>query len=417
MSRGKVSLNGTHHKIIRLGLTGAILFLLLVSLFGCNNTTPTPEPVTITFVHHDGEADYYDTLVQRFNEDYPHITVRLQSAWTADADVFVDLPYTLGQRLAQGELLSLDPFIEQDESFDLADFYPGAVSVFTREGKTWAVPAGVNPMVMFYNQDLFDQYGVPYPKVEWTWDEFLNAALAIRDPDADVFGYVAPPQPFPFDVLLFIHQHGGRIFDDLQSPTHTTFDDPLTIEAVEWYAALINEHNVAPTRDQTRRLFGTGAGGIYRGVLRGRAGMWIGWFSDRGGLTWPVEWDMRWGMVPVPRDAQSVTGATVEGFFISAQTGHPDACWHWIDFLSQQVPASLMPANRSVAESAAYEGQVGQEVAAVGQLSMENAILVSPDQAEFESTLEVFFKALDDVVNGRYTPAEAMHWAQRESQR
>jgi len=41
----------------------------------------------------------------------------------------------------------------------------------------WAIPAGVDMLVMFYNQDLFDQYDVPYPEVGWTWGDFLDTAL------------------------------------------------------------------------------------------------------------------------------------------------------------------------------------------------------------------------------------------------
>ena len=63
------------------------------------------------------------------------------------------------------------------------------LAVYAVEGKTWAIPSGMNPLVVYYNQDLFDQYGVPYPENGWTWDDFLSVALAIRDPEAGVFGY------------------------------------------------------------------------------------------------------------------------------------------------------------------------------------------------------------------------------------
>jgi len=392
---------------------------------------PTPEPVTIVFAHSGSDAEYYEALVQEFNERYPHITVEIRprrsfQQTNPDADVFVSSSFTLSELREEGDVLSLDPFIEQDASFDLSDFYPGTVEAFTSEGETWAIPAGTDMLVMFYNQDLFDQYSVSYPEAGWTWDDFLDRALALRDPETSVFGYA--PTDRLFDAVSFIYQHGGRMFDDLQSPTRTTFDDPLTIEALEWYASLIHVHNVAPTQKQLYDEDLGGAGSAVIGVYLNKVGMWIGWLSERGGGrrasdTWPGEWKMRWGMVPLPHDAQSATLTSIEGYFVSSQARHLNACWQWISFLSEQMPSDaqyprrLMPARKSLAESAAYEQQVGSDVAAVAQASVESAMVPSPRLVEFGGVWEIFWRALDEIVNGRSTPEEAMTRAQQEAER
>jgi multiple sugar transport system substrate-binding protein len=327
--------------------------------------------------------------------------------------VFTVSAFALGELRQQGHILSLDPFIEQGASLDLVDFYPATVEILTSEGKLWAVPAGVDVQVMYYNQDLFDQYDVPYPEMGWTWDDFLNRALAMRDPDAGIFGYTTTTGYF--DTLLFVHQHGGRIVDDLQDPTRMTFDDPLTVEALEWYARLFHVHQVAPTPQQARRAFGGGQYAFYEGLRHGKVGMWIGSLSERGGLTWPVEWFVNWGMVPPPRGAQSATAAWVEGYAISSHTQHPDACWQWILFLSEQTTYRLMPARRSLAESTAYEGRVGDEVAAVARASMENAVVVSPRiWTDYGPATRIFERAVGRILDGDATPQEAMDWAQRQ---
>ena len=69
----------------------------------------------------------------------------------------------------------------------------------------WALPVGVNLSVMYYTQDLFDQCGVACPEMGWTWDDMLDAALRVRDPDEDVYGLVA----FPHFSIPFVYQHGG----------------------------------------------------------------------------------------------------------------------------------------------------------------------------------------------------------------
>ena len=406
--------------LTRLALVATLLNVLVFFQAGCMRATPTPEPAAITFAYPRFDTEFYQQLLVEFNERYPQITVELQPKhWdmlsgvsVGDADVFVSSQFALNWLHGQDGLLNLTPFIEQDESFDVSDYYRGTVGLYTREGKTWAIPAGVDVMVAFYNRDLFDQQHVAYPENGWTWDDFLEATAALRDPATDVFGYA--PNLDLFDPLTVIYQHGGRIFDDLENPTRTAFDDPLTIEALDWYARLAFDYNVAPTPDQVRTLFGTG--GVRTGVYRNMVGVWSGMLSDRGGRSWPTEWSMRWGVVQLPRDATATTLTLVEGYYISSQAEAPEACWNWLSFVSQHIPSRQAPVRRSLAESPDYEQQVGPEVAQVVRASMEGALLLSPDLAEFEEALGTFGQAFESIMAQRSTPEEAMTWAQRQSQ-
>ena len=70
---------------------------------------------------------------------------------------------------------------------------------------------------------------------------------------------------------------------------------------------------------------------------------------------------------------------------------------------------------RSLAESVDYEQQVGRDVAEVARASMEDALLLSPDLAEFEEALGTFSQAFEALMDQRSTPEEAMTWAQRQS--
>ena len=418
-----MSFSNMYARIGRLGLGCAIICLLAVSLTGCGTDAPTPEPATITFAHPAVDTEYYEPLLQEFNESHPYITVESNpQPWDAmddldaeDADVYVASVFALIQMWTRGDILSVDPFIEQGESLDTSDFYPGTMELLSSEGKTWAIPAGVDMNVMYYNKDLFDQHSLPSPEPPWTWDDCLNYALAISDPDAGIYGY-ATTLSYP-DALLFVYQYGGQIVDDLEDPDHTTFDDPLTIEALEWYARLFHEYEVAPTLTQARRTFGGGQYAIYDGIRHGNIGLWILSLSERDGLTWGVEWFVNWGMASLPSGARPVTDAWVEGYAISSETPHTDAGWEWILFLSDQMPRRLMPPRRSLAESKTYEQLVGEDVAAAARASMENAVLISPDAwAEFGPAMEIFEKAVGAIVEGNTTPEEAMDQAQQRAE-
>jgi ABC-type glycerol-3-phosphate transport system substrate-binding protein len=124
---------------------------------------------------------------------------------------------------------------------------------------------------------------------------------------------------------------------------------------------------------------------------------------------------MRWGVVPLPQDANAATLTLVEGYYISSAAASPEACWNWISFVSQHTPSRQAPVRRSLVESPDYAQQVGAEVADVVRASMEGALLLSPDLAEFEDALGTFGQALEAIMAQRSTPDEAMTWAQRQS--
>jgi hypothetical protein len=120
-------------------------------------------------------------------------------------------------------------------------------------------------------------------------------------------------------------------------------------------------------------------------------------------------------VVTLPRDAEATTLTLVEGYYISAQTDQPDACWKWLSFLSGKLPNRQTPVRRSLAEGFAYEEKVGAEVAAVARASLDGALLLSPELAEFEEALGLFEQALGAIMDQRSTPMEAMNWAQQQS--
>jgi multiple sugar transport system substrate-binding protein len=290
------------------------------------------------------------------------------------------------------------------------------VDVLKYQGKTWGIPAGVDPIMMYYNKRLFDAAGVPYPQPGWTWDDFLAAGLAISKPDERVFGYAMPQSADSFDLPVFVYSHDGRLFDDLSNPTAVTFDDPKTIEAVEWYTDLVLRHNIAPTPEQARGFYGGGNQGIFRGVYEGKFGLWSGFFTDRGGRTWPVEWVEPWGMVTMPRDANDATLGPVLAYFLIADQPNPDACWQWVTFLSEQTAPGLAPARRTLAESDAFAQEVGAEQAAAVRSALDNAIFISPQAAQAGEALPAFGNAGREVLSGKTTVEEALLAAQQQAE-
>ncbi|NLE45988.1 MAG: extracellular solute-binding protein [Chloroflexi bacterium] len=400
----------------------ASIVMMVFSTVSCQPAAPPPEPVVLQFAYPNIDNEFYTRLADVFHDEYPYVTIELTpQSWDMlgginpqDADVFVTSQFALGDLLKRNWVLDLTPFIEEDTQFDRDDFHPGVLDMYARDGKMWAIPSGLDLMVMYYNQDLFDSFEVAYPEIDWTWEDFLDRALQLTDLDAGVFGY--GPDYDVFDPMLFIYQGGGKIFDDLQNPTRTTFDEPENIEALNWYMNLIRGYNVAPTPQQARELFGSGARtNVESGVILGKIAMWMGMLSERGGTPATPEWTMRWGAVNLPQDEESVTLAVVEGYFISEQAENPEVCWEWVSFLSRKISQRQIPARRSLLESSEYHQLVGGDIVDVAAASLEDARFLSPRLAEFEQIFPIFGRAFEAILAERATVEEALVQAQQMS--
>ena len=399
----------------------AAALALILPVCACSRATPTPEALTIRFACPDEDLGYYDQLAHAFSEAQPGVTVELlpkrpvalRALNPAECDVFIASQSSA--LLADGAVLDLETWLAEHASSARADFFPCALAPYTRNGKTWALPIGVDPALMFYNKSLFDERGVPYPAAGWTWEDFLQTARKLRAGRGGVYGYAAGA--WPDEPLLFVLQHGGRIVDDWQNPTRATLDDPATVEALQWYAELMYLHDVSPNPDEARALFGGGRQAAYNGVMAGKVAMWVGPYSSRTALD-AREPRLDWGVVPLPSDLQAATLVQVEAVAVSAQAGHPAACWQWAAFLSRQAPRRLAPARRAVAESEAYAQQVGPDVAAAAREALEYAVVVPQEPAEFYGKVnEAWAKAVSNVTSGRYGAVEALRQAQAQASR
>jgi multiple sugar transport system substrate-binding protein len=267
-------------------------------------------------------------------------------------------------------------------------------------------------VVMYYNRDLFDAQGVPYPQAGWTWQDFLDTAHQLTtiagegENQTGHWGFIS--SPWEGDVFLFALQHGGRLLDDPLRPTRPVFD-PLVAEAVQWFADLALVHGVMPN-SQTAPPDPLSAQG---GFAMRQAAMVIGGVSQRDGADTPLSWDFGWGVVPLPRDAAPVSGMGARGYFIAAQSAQPQEAWALVRFLSASEP-DLIPARREMAESESFRQRVGEELADAALTTLDEYDLFSfsagagmLDQ-HFTNWIISFARRSWEVVDGDITAEEMM---------
>ena len=150
-------------------------------------------------------------------------------------------------------------------------------------------------------------------------------------------------------------------------------------------------------------------------IDEGRAAMW----SHHGPPAAPaVQRDRQVGLVPFPAGPRAVSSyASVRGYFISARSESPQACWLWITYLTGQPEAAQgLPARRSVAESEAYRQGVGDERAAAylaGMAGDESPWLRFSDDGWLWGASYWLFRAYGQVLAGEADVEEALDAAQK----
>lgn len=142
----------------------------------------------------------------------------------------------------------IDSYVQRD-GVDLTPFPKALLDMYSYDGKLYGLPKDYDTIALFYNKAIFDAKGVAYPTDEWTWDDLLTAAKALTD--ENVYGFLAQPAGQTC-VFPFVLSNEGT----MQTPDRLTlnYDNPQTIETIQWLMDLINVHKVSPTGAQLKEL-------------------------------------------------------------------------------------------------------------------------------------------------------------------
>ena len=253
-----------------------------------------------------------------------------------------------------GVVESAEPYLEQSAVIKATDFYTKPLEPFTVNGQLQCIPMNMSSLEVYYNKDLFDRAKVPYPKEGWTWDDFLQAAIAITrlsTPNEKIYGVGIDPQLIR--LAPFIWQNGGDIVDDPVRPTRLTLDTPEAREAFQWFVDLQVKHRVvasqlenASEKDQTRFMFNT-------------LGMWL--LSRRVVPALRTTSGFTWDVAPLPRGKLAASILHSDAYCISKASPNKDLAWKFVEYANGPVGQVIaartgrtVPSLKSVAQSPVY---------------------------------------------------------------
>lgn len=268
---------------------------------------------------------------------------------TSDADVFFAhegmVPF-----LAENELiLRLDSEIDRSTTIDKDAFEPKSLRAFSWKGGICGLPLHYSPLVLFYNKDIFDAYGLDYPENTWKWNDMVDAARVMTG-ENDAFSgrktFGLGINPANRNVFIaFARQNGGDFFD---SDGRCALDGDETMEALEFCANLCCELHVAPALHSGESICS-----LVEMFRDGHFGMFLGFFNDYLFLNKTM--DFRWGVMELPMKKRRASPLSAHGWVISSRCENTrgafaflEACYRNLDKepfinLLSQIPAYPVP--------------------------------------------------------------------------
>ncbi|TFC11073.1 extracellular solute-binding protein [Cryobacterium algoritolerans] len=269
-------------------------------------------PITIWYSNNSSEIEWGKQMVTAWNADHPNEKVKAQeipagksseevigaaiTAGNAPCLIYNTAPVAVPQFQKQGGLVDLSSFKDgasyiQDRSGETAAQYKSV------DGKFYQMPWKSNPVMIFYNKDMFTKAGLDAENPSLaTYDEFLATARTLVSSGAAKNAiFPSPTSEFYqswFDFYpLYAAESGGQ---QLVKDGKATFDDATGAKVAEFWKTLYTEGLASKEKYQSDSF----ADGV---AAMSIVGPWaVPVYKDK----------VNWGAVPVPTSAGTAADKT-----------------------------------------------------------------------------------------------------------
>ena len=302
-----------------------------------------------------------------------------QVAKYAEYDLLLDLT----DQISGSETVQMDKFPQE-----LVELYQN------KDGKQVAIPKDVDTIALWYNKTVFDAASLAYPDETWTWDTFREAAETLTKEDGSQYGTVFSPKSNHETYYNLIYDWGGHVINE--DHTASGWDDPKTIEAMEFVAGMIEDGSMPPfttiAENEALALFESGKIAMC---------MFGSWQSDLFSNEYVKE-NCDVAVLP-SKDGTRYSIYNGLGWAASAEGANTEAAWQLLEYLGSEE-AQKQQADLGVTMSA-YEGasagfvEKSQDFNLQAYVDMMDEIVIRPystDTVVWENmSLETLVKAWD----------------------
>ncbi|WCR26003.1 extracellular solute-binding protein [Paenibacillus thiaminolyticus] len=351
-----------------------LLLGLILLLQGCADKETEPfdpkQPVTLKVMYAWGEEDFYHRFGKEFQLKYPNVDFRFvenpeyHPDLTAEENEQALLAHIAKERpdvlrigggndleavAAAGKLIDLGPWMKRD-NFSLDGIYPPVIDAIKMKGRgtLYGLSPTFTSSALYYNKDLFEQYGVTPPQEKMTWEQVLDLAARFPvdgSPEERIYGFDQGLSSYDSiysfmeriaktEQIALIDASGKRLLFDSDGWRRIT---KLTVRSMTSNSVYFPEKLTAGqgiTLDDD--LFVSGrAAMVVSGDSTAKDMLNMNKFRR---MSIPPQELLRWGMVPVPIDPvnpQSANEISVfETYGIGADSTAKAAAWELVKFIN-----------------------------------------------------------------------------------
>jgi sn-glycerol 3-phosphate transport system substrate-binding protein len=317
--------------------------------------------------------------------------------------------------IEQDLIVPFEAVIETEAEQDwLNSFYPALMANGKIEGQTWGVPFQRSTIVAYYNKDMFREAGLDPENAPTTWDELVEMGKALTTDDHH--GLMIPSTGYPYWMFQALAIQNGQELMSNDGLT-TYFDDPDTVEALDYWKSLSTEHGIMPE--------GTVEWGTLRqAFLEGETAMM--WHST-GNLTAVknnAEFDFGVAMLPGKERLGSPTGGGNFYLFKDSTEEEKQAALELIKFMTSPEQAAkwsietgymgVSPAAYETDALKAYTADFPPALVARDQLEHAVAEFSTFETARVRDGLNA---AIQSALTGDKSPEDALAEAQAAAER
>jgi sugar-binding periplasmic proteins/domains len=223
------------------------------------------------------------------------------------------------------------------------NFYPQSLNALSWQGKLYAIPRDVSNLVIYYNKDMFLKKHIPFPKQNWTFDDFLQTSKKLTD--KNTFGISFEEDPLFY--LPYLMSNGGGFLPEEINKAESQ-------EAINFYADLRNKYHTAPKKNESASAT------MAQLFLQERIGMYLSgrWMVPK--LREEASFD--WDIAQFPKGTKgSIVPLDASGWAISKSSKHKAEALKLINYLSDEKSIEkftqsglIVPARKDVANSQSF---------------------------------------------------------------
>ncbi|CAG0932615.1 Putative ABC transporter substrate-binding protein YesO [Thermoflexales bacterium] len=366
----------------------------------------------------DTEQKIYRDSIDRFNQLYPGVKIDYQpiptdfqtklkaamAGGTAPDVLYVDdqLMTAFGPT---GQLLALDDYM-QEAGVSRDDFLAPLLTIFTLDGKTYALPKDWGTLGLVYLPAAFKAAGIAEPTADWKWEDLKTAAEALAK-EGTYGGFCMGADWARFAPFAF--SNGGTFVTDDQK--QAALDTPEVKQAAEFVAAMKQNGTLKTPSDLGASWCGEAIGKQLVGMtLEG------GWMVNFMRQNYP---DVAWKAVPVPAGAKGQADVIfTNGIGVNAKAKYPKAAAALALFLTSRDNQGEIVKTGFAYSTHPDQVDLVQDpndkaIAQGGTFPLTRVAYWGPTTGKINDFVS---KALERVFLGDQTVAESLKQAQEEIQ-